>query len=247
MFGKKKAKSSYRVPLQEIQFVCEQDGIPEKELKTQLTKIFIKDRGIQRAYLVRISYKCSDEYLVALCLSISSGLERPRVKKVSRCFSSIFGDDQHLEILFLTPELQSQVDKVCVPFYVKGNKGKKPDFYMVSSEWKPLHEPRECWIKDRFKSYSGNDLYLVQIKPSILYDEKIYGTIELNELIIASRHEGYTISEINEWPFYIYLATHSKKEPFDGNELVDEGNLERIAWAELYPSFSTAKKAINIE
>jgi len=119
MFHNKRKKQLYNVPLQEIQFICEQDGLPEKELKTKLTKTFIQDKGIQKAYLARVSYRCSDEYLVALCLSISSGNEVSRVKKVSKYFSSIFGQNQHLEVLFLDSELESCVSKVCTPFYEK--------------------------------------------------------------------------------------------------------------------------------
>lgn len=129
MNAKKKTKDSYKIPLQEIEFVCEQDGLAERELKAALLEVFACDKGIEKAYLARVSYRCSDEYLVALCLSIVSGHESSKVKKISKCFSRIFGKGQHLEILFLSPELESQVNTVCTPFYTKKCKNKeKPDF-----------------------------------------------------------------------------------------------------------------------
>jgi hypothetical protein len=245
MVSNDKENFSYTVPLKEVQFICEQDGLPERELKTVLSESFLYDKDIQKAYLVRISYKCSDEYLVALCLSIASGHESSKVKKISNCFSRVFGKEQHLEILFLNSELESQVSKVCNPFYVRERRKRKPDFYMVSSEWKPLYEPRKCWVQCRFSYLQRNDLFLIKVKPNISYEDKKDGTTIFDEMVIASRHEGYTIDGIKEWPLYVHLIKLRKTIGSDVIKL-SEDDIETIAWAELYPSLYLAKKAMRI-
>lgn len=115
--------SCYYVPLQKIRFICEQDGIPERELKTQLRRLFMGDKRIVRAYLVRIAFGSSDEYLVALCLRVCSGNKSKRVKKISTVFAKMFGTRQHLEIMFLNDETERDVAGVSSPFYVRDSGG----------------------------------------------------------------------------------------------------------------------------
>ena len=120
---KRRKDSCYYVPAQKIRFICEQDGIPERQLKSQLRRLFMRDNGVVRGYLVKTVFEPSDEYLVALCLCVCSGSKLKRVKKISRVFCKMFGIQQHLEIMFLNEQTEREVANVCSPFYVRNSGG----------------------------------------------------------------------------------------------------------------------------
>jgi hypothetical protein len=51
-----------------VHFICEQDGVPERELKERLVKVFDNQEAVDLAYLATIQYSDEDDYSVALCL-----------------------------------------------------------------------------------------------------------------------------------------------------------------------------------
>lgn len=120
---KPRKSTPYCVSRESIRFICEQDGQPEQRLKRELSDLFVRDKKVSIAYLVRIGFDVSDEYLVALCLRVDSGRKLRRVKKVAKVFSKIFGADQHLEIMFLDESTETRLQQVCSPFYSKGIQG----------------------------------------------------------------------------------------------------------------------------
>lgn len=100
---------------QTLRFVGEQDGPAERELLLVLTDLFARTPAVTRAYLARVDYGVPGPYEVALCLR---GDEDPAlVGGISRQFASLFGEDVHLDILFLDDELEDQLRRVCAPFY----------------------------------------------------------------------------------------------------------------------------------
>jgi len=86
---------------------------------------------------------------------------------------------------------------------------------------------------------------LIQIEPPVLYNDKVYGTVELDEVIVASRHEGYTVSKINEWPLYVHLIRLRSKLMNPPVNKLSKDDIEKVAWAELYPSLNAARKAMR--
>lgn len=132
-----------------------------------------------------------------------------------------------------------------VPPFMKKEIKKRPDFCIASSEWRPLYKPRECWIKSRLKCCGRDDFFLIQIEPPVLYNDKVYGTVELDEVIVASRHEGYTVSKINEWPLYVHLIRLRSKLMNPPVNKLSKDDIEKVAWAELYPSLNAARKAMR--
>ena len=98
-----------------IEFVCEQDGPPERELKSTLIPELSRFGGVRSAYLVRVSY-CGggpDSVALALVAPEDPGL----VERLGAVFSSQFGSGEHLDMLFLEPERESEVQTVATPFY----------------------------------------------------------------------------------------------------------------------------------
>jgi len=57
-----------------VQFLYEQDGPPERVLKSQLVELFKRNVNVKRAYLARIS--SGDQSSVALCARMKEALIR---------------------------------------------------------------------------------------------------------------------------------------------------------------------------
>jgi hypothetical protein len=105
-----------------ISFVCEQAGLPEQELKNALIPVLNGFSPVQRAYLVRVLYRSSEQTDVALCLSASAA----SVEIVNSCaqeFRKLFNSEQCLDILFLKPEQETELSKVCRPFFRRQQAG----------------------------------------------------------------------------------------------------------------------------
>jgi hypothetical protein len=106
----------------DIRFVSEQDGPAERELKGALRKVLAETPSVVHAYLVRVDYGNPDAYDVALCIQ---GPEDERlVRRVGDTFATLFGSDQHLDTMFLTPARQQEIAGVAAPFYSAPGAGK---------------------------------------------------------------------------------------------------------------------------
>jgi hypothetical protein len=107
------------IQVSSLRFVREQDGKPERLLKSQLVRLFKQNSHIQRAYLVQI---CSGDVLgVALCLKSKCGPDQNLVREIGALFAGIFVRQEHLDILFLTEVQESALTPVCAPFYYYGD------------------------------------------------------------------------------------------------------------------------------
>lgn len=103
---------------QTIRFLGEQDGEPERQLKSTLRGCLASSPGVQRAYLARVAYGVSAEPEVALCLVAP---ESPSlVRAVAAEFARLFGPSVHLDILFLNSAQESECRQVCNSFYEAG-------------------------------------------------------------------------------------------------------------------------------
>lgn len=103
-----------RVP--RVMFVGEQDGPVEREFKQRLVEHFGHDRRVGAAYLARVAYSDATPVLVALCLRAEPGQERDLAENAAQIFSSMFGRHEHLDILFLDAQQETELSKVCPAF-----------------------------------------------------------------------------------------------------------------------------------
>ena len=115
----------------QVQFVGEQDGPPERELKERLANS-LRPMGVQKAYLAVVSYAerkgpqnaagdgAGPELNVALCLSLAdAAVEKNEiVARASHDFAAMFGPSQHMDIIFLTDQQEVALGTVCRPFYM---------------------------------------------------------------------------------------------------------------------------------
>jgi hypothetical protein len=102
-----------------IQYIAEQDGVPERGLKEEFTKCFAQYPGVEKAYLVYLRYDEMPECSVALCL-ISKSKDLKLIEAIRRAFSALFSKTQHLDIMFVSLSEAQRIERVCPPFYSDG-------------------------------------------------------------------------------------------------------------------------------
>jgi hypothetical protein len=108
--------SPQQVMVQTVHFLGEQDGPPEQELKNKLVILFGQLRLVNIAYLAVVRYGDAVSPNVALCVR-QPGQNRVFAERVGRVFGPIFGSHEHLDVIWLTPEQETSLAKVCRPFY----------------------------------------------------------------------------------------------------------------------------------
>jgi hypothetical protein len=114
MFWRKPKRKTEIRTQRTVGFVGEQDGEPERLLKETVVTEFRNAAGLKRAYLARVEY--ADRVHVALCLAAP---ENPAlVERIGARFTGIFGRHEHLDILFLDPGQEAELQRVCAPFYL---------------------------------------------------------------------------------------------------------------------------------
>jgi len=112
-----KKPEEIRVP--EIRFVGEQDGPAERHLKGKLSELFRHSNNVQRAFLARVALRGTGNLDVVLALRFENGPDKDMVNKVGAVFASLFNTDEHLDIVFLTKQQESELIVVCQPFFEK--------------------------------------------------------------------------------------------------------------------------------
>ena len=115
-----------------------------------------------------------------------------------------------------------------------------PDFYLTSTEGYGLEEIRRCWRERRIATPNRDDLLLVRVDPPLPSE---IGGAWPDRLIVASRHKGYSLFPVREWPGFVHVARLLEPEP----ALVDPvraNQYELIGWAEIYATeeAATAKR-----
>ena len=109
----------------EIRFVCEQDGMHERELKAALEPELAMSGNARRAYLARVEYDKPNAYEVALCIRGPEDTEL--VRRVGARFATLAGRNVHLDIVFLSESQEAELRNVCAPFYAAGQQAVGPD------------------------------------------------------------------------------------------------------------------------
>jgi len=100
-----------------VRFVGEQDGPPERELKSRLKHYFQPLKAVERAYLAHVAYADCNELAVALCLRTRRTARDVIVRGIASLFADIFGRDQHLDIIFLDRQQEAELEPICAQFF----------------------------------------------------------------------------------------------------------------------------------
>jgi hypothetical protein len=100
-----------------LEFLGEQDGEPERALKTVLAIELAKFPEVERAYLAQVGFAPSAGVGVALCLTPSTTKDAAIVQHVGKVFAAQFSRDAHLDVVFVDGEQETDLQRVCRPFY----------------------------------------------------------------------------------------------------------------------------------
>jgi len=98
-------------------FLGEQDGVPERQLKEKLVRMFDLVPWVTTAYLARVRYGDSKLASVALCVVGQPGQNRVFAEQIAGIFASIFGSHEHMDIIWITPEQDQELASLCRPFF----------------------------------------------------------------------------------------------------------------------------------
>ena len=103
-----------------MEFVGEQDGEPERELKQRLVPILEEALEIKSAYLAIVDYRDGSSQSVVLCLRSDKEADAAFVLRIGKIFAEVFNAKDHLDVLFMDSRKESAVRAVCSPFYAPG-------------------------------------------------------------------------------------------------------------------------------
>ena len=116
--GTKPAKLMEMFRVRQVKYLGEQDGPAERELKKQLSIVVSRKSTIYRAYLARVNYGQTNPEAVALCVRAERGPDdRQLAEDAGKIFASMFNVHEHLDVLFLKPQEEIELAKVCRPFF----------------------------------------------------------------------------------------------------------------------------------
>jgi len=99
-----------------LRYIGEQDGVPEREFKERVVPLLDGSGVVERGYLARVAYDSASPEVVALCLRAQPPQD-VLLRDVGAVFASMFGRDQHLDILFIDGDQEQELARVCPPFF----------------------------------------------------------------------------------------------------------------------------------
>jgi hypothetical protein len=116
-----------------------------------------------------------------------------------------------------------------------------PDFFLSSAgEYRPLSQPRACWTKARLRDPVRDDYMLVEIEPVLLGQPFGLGGKDISRLILSTRHQGYTLYPVTEWPSHVYVARILDETVLQTLSFT-KVQVELIAWALIFRTVEEAE------
>ena len=100
-----------------VEFLGGQNGSVEDMVKRDLTLEFATRPDIRRAYLARVAFPPQTETALAVCILSKRPDDQAVVARVGDILRRRFAKEAALEILFLTPEQDVELARVCRPFF----------------------------------------------------------------------------------------------------------------------------------
>lgn len=117
-------------------------------------------------------------------------------------------------------------------------------FFLHTKENSDLTELQACWELARLKDNFRNDYMLVKIDPPIIGQPYGLGDKNINTVILATRHKGYTLFPVTKWPAFVYVIRILDESIISTGRFVTE-QVEMILWGVLYRTRSEAEAFLN--
>lgn len=119
-----------------------------------------------------------------------------------------------------------------------------PAFFLASTEGYGLSTPRACYPIRDVKVGNNAKIVLCYIDPPIIGQPYGLGGKDIEFVLLASRHEGFSISPVTQWPGYVHVARIKGSPPYDEAEY-QKDQVEEIGWGEIYSSSEEAEKSVR--
>jgi hypothetical protein len=113
---RRKLVTKLQVPT--FSFLGEQDGPVERTVKAQWLPILSARPEIRRAFLVTASYDGPKDVHVVLALCSNGGPDLSLIETLRVPYAAIFHRDCPLDMVFVNSAQESQLERVCPPFYM---------------------------------------------------------------------------------------------------------------------------------
>jgi SseB protein C-terminal domain len=102
-----------------VDFVGEQAGPVEEELKASFREVLNSNPTVLSAYLARVYQGKSPQQSVAVCIRSSIGEDVKLEQRLAEIFRARFRGDQRLDFLFVLEDQEARLREVCPAFYEK--------------------------------------------------------------------------------------------------------------------------------
>jgi hypothetical protein len=84
---------------------------------------------------------------------------------------------------------------------------------------------------------------LVEVEPMLIGQPFGLGDRDISRLILSTRHRGYTLYPVTEWPAHVYVTRILDDTVLQTLSFTKE-QVELIAWAMIFRSFEEAESHI---
>jgi hypothetical protein len=120
----------------------------------------------------------------------------------------------------------------------------KPDFYLSSHDIEPPLSPRRCYAIKRLRGKVRDDYLLIRIDPPLIGQPYGMGGRDIDQVIVATRHEGASLFPIRDWPVFVHVARPLIEHP-EQRDHVAFYEMQNIIWGELYKTQQDAEGGLE--
>jgi hypothetical protein len=118
-----------------------------------------------------------------------------------------------------------------------------PDFFLGSSEHRgDWARARACRLTRRLRMADGRECVLVEIDPPVIGQPFGLGDQDISDLVLVPRQRGGAFAPLGDHPVAV-LAYRILSPGGLAGGVVQDSDVELIAWCELYTSLEAAEQA----
>jgi hypothetical protein len=100
-----------------VEFLADQDGPFERELKARWSAVLKTHPTSLRAYLAQVRLSDTQTPSVALIVITTNGADTALLGKLAAEFKGVMASSQFVDVLFFGEAQESRLSNVCRPFY----------------------------------------------------------------------------------------------------------------------------------
>lgn len=218
-----------------IEYIAEQDGNKEREFKNEISKILLASAKPIRAYLVLAKYILQHTFNIILCIRTNDKDDGNLLKKCSEISRTMIVHNQQVELMFISAKEESQIRKLCCPFFTSYNfNAQKPDFFLYSNDYDNLHDTvRNCFKRKHLYGGHVDGYMLCDIDPPLIGQPYGLGSKDITQIIIAARHKDTSLFPITEPIVYVYVM-RPLVSGIESKDTIEQSDVDLIAWGEIY-------------